>query len=263
MSSPDPRQTSREPTVAATIYDELRRLIVRGRLMPGTRLTEADVARSLDASRTPAREALRRLAQEGLIVPTSAEPNGKVRHAVAPITAAEANELYLSAGALEGVVAREVALLLLAQRRALAQRLTRAQEQFRLECKRKIPDWDRLFDRHDAFHRTLVDTLAGPKIRTMLDSLRSQLDRYEYFYAPLLGPDFQATFAEHRAIIQAVSAGKADAAERAVRANWFHSAERLTAVIHRVDPARLFRGFGAFVPGVEWRGEPAKSRRRR
>jgi len=262
MTSLAARHVRREPTIAAAIYDELRGMIVRGRLMPGTRLTEADVAQGLDASRTPAREALRRLAQEGLIVPTSAEPNGKVRHAVAPMTAAEARELYMAAGALEGLVAREVAGLDVAGRRLLAQQLGRAEDAFEREARRKASDWDRLFELHHAFHRTLIDRLAGPKLRTLLESLRWQLDRYEYFYAPLLGPDFEPTFAEHALIIKTVAAGKADPAERAVRGNWFGGAKRLAAVIDHVDVPSLFGGFSSSMARADWSGQQVKLRQR-
>ena len=229
------------PTVSLAIYEELRRLIVRGRLLPGTRLTEADVARELDASRTPAREALRRLRQEGLLVPTGAEDGAKIRVAVAPMTREEARELYLAAGALEGVAARGVTALAAAERRALAERMRRAEDAFEREASRRAPDWDRLFDLHDAFHRALRDALAGPRLRAMLDTLRPHLDRYEYVYAPLLAPGYDATFAEHDAIVRAMAAGSADAAERAVRANWFRGAERLTAVVEQAGEAGFLR----------------------
>ena len=86
---PTRRTTAAPPARAAVslaVYDELRTLIVRGRLLPGTRVTEVDAARELRVSRTPAREALRRLQQERLLVPTGAIDGAKVRLAVAPMT---------------------------------------------------------------------------------------------------------------------------------------------------------------------------------
>src|ERR671917_2741122 len=107
-------------TVSLAIYDKVRALIVRGRLLPGTRVTEADVAKELGGSRTPAREALRRLQQERLLVPTGASDGAKVRLAVAPMTAAEARELYTAAGAPAGVIVRTVADRSADERLALA-----------------------------------------------------------------------------------------------------------------------------------------------
>lgn len=52
---------------ARLIYDELRRRIIDGEVVPGTRLIEGTVAKSFGVSRTPVREALNQLAYEGLV----------------------------------------------------------------------------------------------------------------------------------------------------------------------------------------------------
>lgn len=80
---------------------------------------------------------------------------------------------------------------------------------------------------------------AGPHTRTLLEALRPQIDRYEWFFAQLTGPDFSPTYAEHAAIVRAVRGGTADQIEAAVRTNWFKGAERLARVIGRADPALL------------------------
>ena len=240
------RRTAASPpapaTVSRAVYDEVRALIVRGRLLPGTRVTESDVATELRVSRTPAREALRRLQQERLLVPTGASDGAKVRLAVAPMTAGEAHELYAAAGALEGVIVRNVADRDADERLALAAELARAQAAFRREATKRTPDWDRLFELHHAFHELLRARLAGPRLRLLLDGLRPHLDRYEYFYGRLHGTGFEATFEEHDAIVASVAPGRADAAERAVRANWFNGADRLAEVVRRAGEAGLLRG---------------------
>lgn len=241
------RHTAASPpapaTVSLAIYDQVRSLIVRGRLLPGTRVTEADVAKELQVSRTPAREALRRLQQERLLVPTGARDGAKVRLAVAPMTGDEARELYTAAGALEGVIVRNVADREAGERRALAAESAKAQAAFRREATKRTPDWDQLFERHHAFHELLRARLAGPRLRLLLDGLRPHLDRYEYFYGPLHGSGFDATFEEHDAIVAAIGSGRADVAERAVRANWFNGAERLATIVERAGEAGFLRGF--------------------
>jgi DNA-binding GntR family transcriptional regulator len=243
------RRTATSPptpaTVSLAIYDQVRALIVRGRLLPGTRVTEADVAQELGVSRTPAREALRRLQQERLLVPTGASDGAKVRLAVAPVTAGEARELYTAAGALEGVVVRNVTEYDADERLALAAELARAQAAFRREATKRTPDWDRLFERHHAFHELLRARLAGPRLRLLLDGLRPHLDRYEYFYGRLHGTGFEATFEEHDAIVAAIASGRADVAERAVRANWFSAADRLATVVERAGEPGFLRGFAS------------------
>ncbi len=256
------RRTSASPTAHATvslaIYDKLRALIVRGRLLPGTRITEVDVANELRVSRTPAREAMRRLQQERLLVPTGAIDGAKVRVAVAPVTAIEARELYTAAGALEGVIVRNVAACNADDRRALAGELAKAHAAFRREATKRKPDWDRLFELHHAFHELLRSRLAGPRLRLLLDGLRPHLDRYEYFYGRLHESGFEATLQEHDAIIVAIESGRADAAERAVRANWFNGADRLAKVIERAGEAGFLQGFES--PPHRTRDSPRSSR---
>ncbi len=246
------RRTTAAPaapaTVSLAVYDEVRALIVRGRLLPGTRVTEADVAKELQVSRTPAREALRRLQQERLLVPTGASDGAKMRLAVAPVTAAEARELYTAAGALEGLIARNVTDHDADERVALAVELARAQAAFRREATKRAPDRDRLFERHHAFHDLLRTRLAGPSLRLLLDGLRAHLDRYEYFYGALHASGFEATFEEHDAIVAAIESGRADVAERAVRANWFNGADRLARSVQRAGEAGFLRGLASAQP---------------
>ncbi|MBA3578382.1 MAG: GntR family transcriptional regulator [Gemmatimonadaceae bacterium] len=243
------RRTSAFPpapaTVSLAIYDQLRALIVRGRLLPGTRVTEVDVAKELRVSRTPAREALRRLQQERLLVPTGTSDGAKVRLAVAPVTADEARELYTAAGALEGVIVRNVANCDADDRLALAAELARAHAAFRREATKRKPDWDRLFELHHAFHELLRSRLAGPRLRLLLDGLRPHLDRYEYFYGRLHESGFEATLEEHDAIVAAIKSGRAEVAERAVRANWFNGANRLAKVVQRAGEAGFLSGFAS------------------
>ncbi|HLL85283.1 MAG TPA: GntR family transcriptional regulator [Longimicrobium sp.] len=243
------RRTTAAPRAAATaslaIYDKVRALIVRGRLLPGTRVTEADVAKELEVSRTPAREALRRLQQERLLVPTGASDGAKMRLVVPPMTAEEVRELYAAAGALEGVIARNVTAYTADERVAMAAELAKAQAAFRQEATKRAPDWDRLFERHNAFHETLRTQLAGPRLRLLLDGLRPHLDRYEYFYGPLHRSGFEATYEEHDAIIAAIGSARADVAERAVRANWFNGADRLVKIVEREGEAGFLREFAS------------------
>src|ERR1700688_4743838 len=62
------KQVERVPDLRSQIYERLRIAIRGGEYAPGTRLLENDVARDLGVSRTPAREALALLTQDGLLV---------------------------------------------------------------------------------------------------------------------------------------------------------------------------------------------------
>ena len=117
----------------------------------------------------------------------------------------------------------------------LARELERIEKSFRVEAAKRPVDYDRLFETHDAFHRELTHQVMGPETAALLQTIRPHLDRYEWFYAPLTGPDFTATHAEHRAIIEALKAGNASRLERTVQANWENGAARLAPVIEAYD----------------------------
>jgi DNA-binding GntR family transcriptional regulator len=216
---------------AADAYVKTRRLIVRGQLHPGARVAEAELAARLGVSRTPAREAMRRLLAEGLLVPNGGGERPRV--AVGPVSASDVEELYAAAGALEGVAARRVSSLSVGRRRDLLRELRQRERAFRAAARARPIDYDALFEAHNAVHDALMRACAGAATLTLLDTLRPRLDRYEWLYAPIIGPDFRATFAEHAAVIRAVAAGDGPACERALRRNWFEGGKRLAAALER------------------------------
>jgi DNA-binding GntR family transcriptional regulator len=219
---------------------------VRGALAPGARVGEDELAARLGVSRTPVREAMRRLQLEGLLVGDGG--GARPRVAVAPLRADEAREVYRAAGALEGVAARAAAALPADERAALADALQALDAEFGRAAAGADVEAntgadaadaaDRLQALHHAFHARLAQACAGPVTRALLEALRPRLERYEWCHAPLLrraGADFGSMHAEHRAIVDAVRGGGADEVERAVRANWDNAAERLAAAIE-LDP---------------------------
>jgi len=218
-----------------TPYEELRALIVSGRLPPGARIAEEPLAEWLGLSRTPVREALQRLRQQRLLVEVGGGAGVRVRLAVAPLKRDQMQELYGLAGALEAHAARGLAAWTERERLRLARELESVEKSFAVEAAKNPLDYDRLFETHDAFHRELTRHAIGPETAALLHTIRPHLDRYEWFYAPLTGPDFTATHAEHRAIIDALKAGNARRLERAVQANWENGATRLAPVIEEYD----------------------------
>jgi len=232
----------------ASAYERLRSLVIRGRFLPGARVTEAEVAERLGVSRTPARQAMQRLLLEGLMVPAGGGLRPRV--SIAPLSVESARELYQSAGVLEGLGARGVEALGDQARARCASRLERIEAEFHTEAERTTPNPDRLFELHGAFHRTLMDDCAGSHTRALLGTIRPQLDRIEWLYAPLIGR-FEATYEEHQAIIDAVRGGRADAAEQAVRSNWFAAAERLAAAMRRLGEDGFARALAIQLASAE------------
>ena len=206
------------------VYDHVRGLIVSGRIAPGTRLVETELARTLAVSRTPVREAIRRLAQEGLA--NAVGTGAKLQVAVAPATVTDLLDLFAIIGALEGLAGRGLAALERGERLALARNLGARNDRFARLSRRPLrtPEF---FDSHDAFHSAFVERCASDRLRQLIEAVRPQVKRYELLYATAVGTSFNASLQEHRSIIAAMAAGDPDRVERAVRRNWSMSAKRL------------------------------------
>jgi DNA-binding GntR family transcriptional regulator len=209
------------------VYARLRSLIVAGRMAPGTRLIETEVAEKMSVSRTPAREAIRRLAHEGLAQVVSV--GAKTQIAVAPATVADLVDLFAIIGALEGVAGRGVDRLATQQRRDLAAELTALNDRFARLAKNRLKAPDEFFQSHDAFHSTMIERCASERLKRLVSAVRPQVKRYELLYVTAVGADFGPSLREHRAIISAIRSGTRTDVERAVRLNWSNSAARLSA----------------------------------
>lgn len=226
------------------VYQRLRGWIVSGRLPPNVRVAEGPLAEGLGVSRMPVREAMQRLRHEGLLVPVGGGTGARVRLAVAPFSRKQMEELYRLAAALEGMAGRNIAALSENNRAQLARSLEASERAFHVEARLRTPDFDKLFHHHQDFHQKFLEAGAGPETRSLLAVISARLDRYEWYYAPLIGPDFSATRVEHAAIVQAVRKGTASEIERAIRANWLNAAERLGPVID----SSLDLGLASFIP---------------
>ncbi len=210
-------------------YRRLRELIVHGRLAPGSRLIETEVADRLGLSRTPIRSALQRLMQEGYITDTGNRRQS--RPLVAPLTQDDARELLYIVGEIEGLAAWHCARL--DDRRALVRDLNQINSELLSEAWSHRPSRDRIFQLDNDFHRRYVTGGAGPRLLMLNDSIKPQAERYTRLYVDALLDQIAVSVEEHNTIVKAIEAGNGDRAQRCVRANWRNAAERLCGVIAR------------------------------
>jgi DNA-binding GntR family transcriptional regulator len=216
---------------SAHVYERLRELIVKGRLAPGARVVEQDVAERMGVGRTPVREALQLLLQEGYLVGSE---GGRRQLTVAPLRADDVAELFPLLGDLEAAALRGLDRLTDAQRAALVADVRDANRAFG-ETVAQVPvDLEDAFVTHKAFHAALTELLAGPRLAWLLGLVRPQVERYEWFYGALLEGNLDMATDEHDAVARAVEIGDAEAAAEAVRQNWLNASTRLRAVIGRV-----------------------------
>ena len=236
--APTPRRRTRtrvKPTASGRsdrphqVYNQLRSLIVQGKLAPGSRIIETDIALRLGVSRTPVREALQRLQQEGYVF--GAPLPHQSRLTVAPLTKKDVRELLNIVGTLEGLAAFGAAEHTTAQRTSLARELRALNVEFRRAAEAEATDHNRVYDFDDAFHRRLVEAGAGARLRTLHEAVKPQAERYIRMYISLLVGDVRPSVDEHDVIIRAIRDGDAEKAQHAVQTNWRHAAERLGRVI--------------------------------
>jgi DNA-binding GntR family transcriptional regulator len=214
--------------VSAT-YRRLRELIVRGRLAPGARLIETELALRLGVSRTPVRAALSRLGQEGYIV--SPGSGRRARPAVAALTREDATELFNIIAEVEGLAARRAAALAPPARRRLVRELRRLNGALLKSATARRPDPNRIFRQDEEFHAHYVHAAAGPRLLALHRGIKPQAERYVRVYVNALVGEIGTSVVEHNAIIRAVDAANPDAAQRAVQTNWRNAAQRLSRVI--------------------------------
>jgi GntR family transcriptional regulator of vanillate catabolism len=197
----------RNSRLMEAIRGQLRDLIIAGTLPPGSVLLQQELAERLGVSRTPLREALISLEQEGLVESSS---SGKTR--VTELSDADARESMQAREVVDGIVAR-----LLAQR-GLPVPLRAKLEQHLTTLERTIAARREPAFRSDQtqLHLALMGELQNRWVDpfTTLVRISSQATRGRLRAHPL----YQAQAArEHRSILEAITAGNADQAEEAAR----------------------------------------------
>jgi DNA-binding GntR family transcriptional regulator len=213
------------------VYSQLRDLIVHGRLAPGARLIELELAARLGVSRTPLRAALQRLQQEGYAVDIPTRQQSRL--VVAPMTQEDAREVFHLVGTLEGLAAYQAAQLAGPERARLAAEMKRTNAALKHAAEERHPEYDRLFELDERFHRSYVMAGAGPRLFALHDAVKPQAERYERLYVSLLTPQLATSVEEHERIRRAIRDGRPRDAHVAVQTNWRNAATRLGKVIER------------------------------
>lgn len=185
-----------------SVTDALREGILSGILAPMTWLREDELAQALDVSRTPVREALRRLSDEGL---TQRVANrGTV---VAPMTMDEIFAVYAVRETLEGLAARHAATR---RQPWLIEELTRVH---RVMSETDPADTVAFATLNLEFHRLLRQASGNSYLERFLRQVEHAVRRFGQTTYSSPGR-VQETLNEHFAIVQAVVAGDPDEAER-------------------------------------------------
>jgi DNA-binding GntR family transcriptional regulator len=187
-------------------YSALRKGIIDGRFPPGRRMREIELASWLGVSRTPTRQALSRLEQEGLI-----EMRPRTGLVVATLDAAAMEELYEMRGALEGIAS------------ALAARHSSARDVETLvqlvEAEPTLPEDSAVRYQHNLmFHQAIYQATHN---RFLMKSLQALNDAIALLGPTTMGVEgrFAAAHDEHRRIVAAIKSRNSQKAEAEARAH--------------------------------------------
>ncbi len=209
-------------TLAAWATDRLREEILAGRLVPGRRLYEHELAQAMKISRTPVRDALRELEREHLV---TISPN---RETVVTVhTAADVREIYQLRAALEGMAVR---LVIGVAAEAVAAELFGVVG--RMAAANVAAEYAALIDLDLDFHDAILRGARNGRLVDAARRVRGQIRRY--LSVPLHYPSFEEyglSLAEHTGLAEAVREGLADRAEALMRAHIIDRGEHIARVV--------------------------------
>ncbi len=214
------------------VHDVLWDMIIKGEIKPGQRLKDSEWAAKLNLSRTPVREAMRKLQQEGVLLPLASGG-----YQVKAVSNTDLAELYTCRAALEAMATELASQRMKANDVAkLADAVYAADEAIEAE------ELDKAFALNSGFHKQIL-ALSG---NSHLNLLSETLNKMVLFYRsallnkvkgdPQLTTAYQARLRikqeAHRAIIAAMVAGKHREAGELMREHVLASIKELTQSDH-------------------------------
>lgn len=213
-------------TLRDWVFECLRTSIVSGDLAPGQRIVEADLAKQLEVSKSPVREAILQLKQDGLVIDA---PKGR-GVVVAPLKPSDVREIYAVREAIETLAARILAANPSPDRLAPVQTILERMRQANEEG-----DVRHQFEYDVEFHTAMCNATGNRRLQDLFAGLRPDLQRIFLFAAnamSLEGPDAAETaLAEHQAIVSAIAAGDPAAANDAVVRHFSGRADRIASAL--------------------------------
>jgi DNA-binding GntR family transcriptional regulator len=222
------------------IVTRLRSAIIAGDLPPKTHLFEPELARQLNVSRTPLREAIRQLEVEGFLTTVP-----RVGTFVSEVSAKDVEDTYAIRAVLEGLAARQAAenpdpAKAPAIREILA------------ELAQKTSDHRVYHEAAGRFHDVIFSFSQNQRLQGMYQSLTYQVTRFRGLSLAMAQRP-EVSMREHRRIAEAILRGHGAEAERLMRA---HIEGALVVLRGRIQPHEEGQGPGAG-------GEAMSTQRRR
>lgn len=196
-NTPVLRGSARPRTATDYVSDSLRRSILNGDLVGGTRLSLAEVASTFEVSTTPVREALRELSFEGLVKIDSYR--GGV---VSAVTRAEVEEIVRIRQVLEPMAAREAVAGMTPEILAAAEAI--------LDEMAASDSWDVWVQGNRAFHQKIYEASSSRRLVSVINGLQNT--QVVFVSTTLRKSPFlkETATKDHNDMLDAIRAGDAD-----------------------------------------------------
>lgn len=209
----------------STVFDSLWRAIISGKIAPGEMLTERDLARSLGVSRTPIREALRKLEKYGLV---QHERNKGVR--VISVTTDSVKQLYEVRELLEGLGASTLAKKATQEDIQVLEMLLHQAEEAAEEN-----DIGKLSEINSTFHLELARRSNNQYLVNIMETLQSHISLVMSKSLSQRGRPIK-NIAEHWMIVDAIKQGDPELAKSIT---CYHVRKAMTKAIEEVSIKKM------------------------
>ena len=206
------------------VFNTLREAILKGDLKPGERLMALQLASKLGVSRTPIREAIRMLEQEGLAVTTP-----RKGAEVAKMTLKDMEDVLEIRDALDELAVR------IACQKISDEQLRQLEDMKELfEKSTQTGNVKKIAEADVTFHDVIYEATGNPKLVTLLNNLREQVYRYrvEYIKDP---KNYPTLIAEHEAILESLKNRDVKNAVEAMHVHVANQAEAVKTVIQEQE----------------------------
>lgn len=202
----DGQNLNRARPLRDQIYQIVRSMIVTGQLRPGETVNEIAIAQTLGTSRTPVREAVKRISDEGMV--SVLAQSGTF---VTPISIRDIEEAYMIRSALESECAKRAADKITQSHIEMLEDNIEAHAL--ALSRRKIID---VINFDDTFHRTIAEINGYHMVWRAVDISKAQMDRGRYLAIPTQG-NGERSVAQHRQILKHLQRRDAEGAAAAMR----------------------------------------------
>ncbi|USG63329.1 GntR family transcriptional regulator [Brevibacillus ruminantium] len=205
------------PVLRDQIYEYLKKAIITLELAPGQRIKDSDLAADFGVSRTPVREALKRLEDEGLV---ESAPGSLTR--ISPIHMQEAKHAFTVVATLHALAAR-LAVPVMSEQDCADMEEKNRQLAKAMQEKNMI----RAVEADDAFHQVFLEVCGNREIDLALERIVPKIRRLEF--AKFSSLEGLRSVEQHVAIIEACKAQDAGKAAQLTEENWLSLGRVLTA----------------------------------